>query len=660
MSQKRAKVKRRAAAARKLPPMPAAADALRDAVRKILPAAICDGQLQADILAQALGQQPQTPDRYRFEWAGKARALRQFAASAAGTLAPDLRRSRDFFASRNVYIESENLEALKIIAAAYAGRVKMIYIDPPYNTGNDFVYNDKFAVGSREYMAAAGMLDGNGKASKSAREEVRNLNGHKHSAWLSMMWPRLVQARYMLADNGVMFVSIDDNEVHHLRFLMNDVFGEENFVALLPTVMNLKGNQDQFGFAGTHEYTMVYAKKREDVVLGQFEVAGEALSEWVEDEHGFYKRGANLKGTGVNAPREKRPRLFFPLYIREEDGRLVADIKRRAKTDAEIFPITDGREMSWRWEKAKFGREPGNVIVERVNGSGYAVYKKQRPQVGDLPSQKPKTLFYRPEYSSGNGTAQLRELFGAERVYSNPKPLELIKDFVRIGAGADDLIADFFSGSATTAHAIMELNAEDGGKRRCVSVQFPEATPKKSPARAAGFQNIADIGRERLILAGAKIRESQNGKIFAAETDLGFRFFRWAESVFVPWEEIPNEDSKAWMERMEKRQTIAADAEPLAILTEWMLANGWPLCCEIEESSVKAGKGRKRQTYRVFRVRDGKRVFRFCPDESVRADLVVALELEKEDILVCRKSALDVHGDNEGANAAMWCDLRDI
>ena len=660
MSEKGNRVKRKAAGVKPLPARSSPAEELRDAVRKILPAAFQDGEIQAESILQVLGKD-QAPDRYQFQWAGKNKALQLAAAPPGGTLAPDLRRSQNFSDSRNVYIEAENLEALKIISRAYAGRVKMIYIDPPYNTGNDFVYNDKFAVGSREYMAAAGMLDGKGKASPAAKHEVRNLNGHKHSAWLSMMWPRLSIARDLLARNGVIFASIDDNEVHHLRMLMNMVFGEENFVALLPTVMNLKGNQDQFAFAGTHEYTMVFAKNRDELALGQFEVDDEAFAEWKQDDKGFYKKGANLKGTGVNAPREKRPHLYFPLYIREVNGQLVADTKKQKKSDVEIYPISDECEMSWRWKKEKFEREPHNVIVERVNGSGYAIHKKQRPEIGDLPSKKPKTLFYKPEYSSGNGTQQLRELFGVERIHDNPKPLELIKDLVRIGAGKEDMVLDFFSGSATTAHAVMELNAEDGGKRRCVSVQFPEPTPKKSPAHKAGFKSIAEIGRKRLALAGAKIHEQANGNIFAREVDVGFRFFSWAESVFVPWEEISHEDTDKWIKRMQERQTIMAGAEPLAILTEWMLANGWPLCSEIEEFQVSVGKGRKRQTYRVFKVQDGKRFFHFCPDESVRADLVLALKLEEsKGTLVCRKSALDVHGDNEGANAAMWCDLQDI
>ena len=345
MSEKGSRVKRKAAGVKPLPARSSPAEDLRAAVCKILPTAFQDGEIQAESILQVLGKD-QAPDRYRFEWAGKNKALQLSAAPPGGTIAPDLRRSQNFFASRNVYIEGENLEALKIISRAYAGRVKMIYIDPPYNTGNDFVYNDKFAVGSREYMAVAGLLDGKGKASKQTRAEVRNLNGHKHSAWLSMMFPRLMTARSLLTNDGVIFVSIDDNEVHHLRLLMNEVFGEENFVALLPTVMNLRGNQDQFGFAGTHEYTAVYAKDKDELSLGEFEIPADEISEWEEDDWGFYKKGASLKMTGKNAPREKSPNLYFPLYIGKDGGRLVARTRRHSKSDTEIFPVTDGQDMS--------------------------------------------------------------------------------------------------------------------------------------------------------------------------------------------------------------------------------------------------------------------------------------------------------------------------
>ena len=340
-------------------------------------------------------------------------------------------------ATDGVLIHGENWQALNLMQEMYRGRVKCVYIDPPYNTGGDgFLYRDQY----------------------------------QHSSWLSMMADRFSLARRFVFQNGVVFVSLDDNEVHRLRAMMSAEFGEDNFVALLPTVMNLKGNQDEFGFAGTHEYTMVFAKDKEGLSLGEFEIVDEELTKWEEDEWGLFKKGAALKGTGANATKEKRPNLHFPLYIGECDGNLVARTERNSDSDMEILPITDGDEMTWRWEKKKFNREPHNVIVERVNRDGYVIYKKQRPSLGDLPTKKPKTLFYKPEYSSGNGTQQLRALFGVNRIYANPKPLRLIGDFIEIGGERGGIVFDYFAGSGTTAHAVIDMNREDNGRRKFVLV----------------------------------------------------------------------------------------------------------------------------------------------------------------------------------------------
>ena len=308
-----------------------------------------------------------------------------------------------------------------------------------------------------------------------------------------------------------------------------------------------------------------------------------------------------------------------------------------------------GRICPWRWNQASFNREPHNVIVERTNGTGYVVYKKQRPTIGDLPSKKPKSLFYRPEYNTGNGTTLLTKLFGERGVYSYPKPLELVKDFVRIGAGKGDTILDFFSGSATTAHAVMELNAEDGGKRRCISVQMEESPPQNSPAQKRGFKTIADIGRRRLVLMGKKIRASANGNIFAREVDIGFRYFRWSKKLAEKWPHMPPDaDKTKWMRAMETRNKLAKDADPLAMLTDAMLRLGYPLCAAIEETTVnvpvteKLEKGRM-VPCRIFHVTtpDRPRGFRFCPELSVPVRIGRALGMNEDDMLVCREDALD-------------------
>jgi adenine-specific DNA-methyltransferase len=256
------------------------------------------------------------------------------------------------------------------------------------------------------------------------------------------------------------FISIDDNEQAQLKLLCDEIFGDSNFIACLPTIMNLKGNQDQFGFAGTHEYTLVYTKDITKAKIGEFIIEDEDLEEWKQDDLGYYKRGANLKSTGVNAPRSKRPNLFFPVFVTPDGNLYVSEnnIERNNK-DTKVLPITDGKEMSWRWSKDKFKNETHNLIIENNNGT-VTIYKKQRPSLGDLPSKKPKTIFYKPEYSSGNGTAQLKDIF-SDKVFSNPKPIDLIKDLIHIASPSDGIVLDFMAGSGTTGQAVLKLNTEN-------------------------------------------------------------------------------------------------------------------------------------------------------------------------------------------------------
>ncbi len=340
----------------------------------------------------------------------------------------------------HILIEGDNYHALSVLNYSHQNRIDCIYIDPPYNLGKkDFKYNDNWVDWEDSY---------------------------RHSKWLSFMNKRLRLAKNLLKDTGIIFLSIDDNEMAQLRLLCDEVFGPANFIAVLPTVMNLKGNQDQFGFAGTHEYTLVYCKNIKQASLGEFPIEEEGLEEWLEDDLGYYKKGANLKATGVNAPREKRPNLFFPIFLTPKGNIYVTDDdKPKNREDISELPLTDGQEMSWRWSKKAIRERKNDLIVEMNNG-GFTVYKKQRPSLGDLPSKKPKTIFYKPEYSSGNGTAQLKAMFG-KKVFPNPKPIELIKDLIMIATDREknSIVLDFMAGSGTTAHALLQQNREDGGNR---------------------------------------------------------------------------------------------------------------------------------------------------------------------------------------------------
>lgn len=376
----------------------------------------------------------------------------------------------------NLLIEGDNFHSLTCLNYSHKDAIDVIYIDPPYNTEKgDFKYKDKRVIDKYP----------NG-------QPVKKDDPIRHSKWLSFIYKRLLLARELLKSTGVIMISIDDNEVAQLKMLCDQVF-KGNFIACLPTIMNLKGNNDQFGFAGTHEYTLVYAKDISKVKLNEFEVDEDEIEKkWEVDDIGYYKEGANLKSTGVNAPRAKRANLFFPILVDpksqeisfitdDEYEKIYNKIDKTFNDDyinelkqnyekkglAFILPKTKGELMTWRWSLKKMRSQKYDIIVKPGKNKSISIVKKQRPQIGDIPSKKPKSLFYKPEYSSGNGTSQQKRIFG-KKVFDNPKPLELVKDLIHIGGDKDALVLDFFAGSGTTGHAVLELNKLDSGNRRFI------------------------------------------------------------------------------------------------------------------------------------------------------------------------------------------------
>lgn len=449
---------------------------------------------------------------YGLNFVGRNFARAKYAQKTEKELRLNTKMSKNIDTTQNLVLKGDNLDILKILKNHYSGKIKCIYIDPPYNTDSDeFVYPDKFNKEELEVLGLANLSEDD-----FARMDFIFETKKSHSGWLSFMYPRLLLARDLLSKDGVIFISIDDNEQANLKLLCDDVFGEENFVAVLPTIMNLKGNNDEFGFAGTHEYTLVYSKNKEQAEFYEFPVDEETILEsWEEDEVGYFKKGANLKATGGNAPREKRPNLYYPIFVDNEKNVYVTDDnQKRNENDVELFPITDGVQMSWRWQKSKVKSEPHNIIVSGEN-DGYSIYKKQRPELGELPSKKPKSIFYKPEYSSGNGTQQIKDLLG-DKLFSNPKPLNLIQDILQVSTDKNSIILDFFAGSGTTGHAVMQLNAEDGGNRKFILCQKDEKIKEDKPAYKFCIENnlppvISSITIERLKRAGEKIKNSLNG-----------------------------------------------------------------------------------------------------------------------------------------------------
>jgi adenine-specific DNA-methyltransferase len=571
-------------------------------------------------------------ERYGLTWPGKADCFRAIQTPSLGTLLPAPAESVNWDSTENMIIEGDNLEVLKLLQKSYLGKVKMIYIDPPYNSGNDFIYPDNYAESLQTYLEYTGQVDSQGKKFSTNTDT----EGRFHSKWLNMMYPRLYLARNLLAEDGVLFVSIDDNELENLHRILVEMFGEENFVACLPTVMNLKGNQDEFAFAGTHEYTLVFARDRSKARFGEFSSTDEEIEQWDEDDYGPFKQGASLKATGKNAPRERRPNLFFPIYV-GRDGRVT--VERQAPEDLEVYPRTDGREMSWRWSKDRFRTQPHDIIVSR-EGQQVSIYKKQRPTIGDLPSKKPKTLLYKPEYSSGNGTNAVKELFGQKLFEAPPKPPELIKDLVEVGCDTDGVVLDFFAGSGTTAQAVMELNRRDCGKRSFVLVQLPEPLSSEDETQKAGAlfcdsiqkpRNLAELTKERVRRVIGRMANGDTNTSL-----LGFRVFKLGESNFKVWDSARPDHPDALQRRLTDHvHHIREGRSEQDLLTELLLKSGFPPTVSVQEVLVAEKK--------AFVVGDGELLI--CLDRHLTLEAIRAIADLRPERVVCLDEGFE--GDDQ-------------
>lgn len=358
----------------------------------------------------------------------------------------------------NLIIQGDNLHALKSLLPLYANTVDCIFIDPPYNTGKEnWCYNDNVNSPMIEEWFSDNPIGVD--------------DGLRHDKWCAMMWPRLKLLHELLAESGVIVANIDDNELHHLSNLMNEIFGAQNFLATIAVVSNLKGNQDQFGFAGCHEYVVVFAKDISSCNISAFELDANERLKWQSDDYGLFKAGAGLKNTGINAPKNKAPNLYFPIYVSDSD-KISFEKPKNINGWTEILPITEGQDMSWRWSRKKFENELHNVMVVRSK-NGITLRKKQRPEDGVNPTKRAKSVFYKPTYSSSTATSELKEVFGF-RKFDYPKPVSLISDFLEILSDKESLILDSFAGSGTTAHAVLQANDKDGGNRKFILVEMDE------------------------------------------------------------------------------------------------------------------------------------------------------------------------------------------
>lgn len=565
-------------------------------LREVMPEVFSETGIDWDALRRTLGEWVDPgKERFGLNWPGKADCMRIIQQPSVGTLLPMRDESVNFDETQNVIIEGDNLEVLKLLQKSYYGKVKMIYIDPPYNTGNEFIYPDNFKEGLQDYLRYSGQTDEEGfKLSANAETE-----GRYHSKWLNMMYPRLFLARNLLRDDGVIFVSIDDNEVTHLRSLCNEIFGEEAFLGCLVWQSKKGGGSDNGGFVQDHEYVLAYGQSRSARSLGRREVEAEPLDK--EDEKGPYRRGRELNKWGSNSLRSDRPTMYFS--VNGPEGELVYPVRN------------DGKEGCWRWGRSAMERAvaDGDVeFVRRENGS-WVVYEKVRSTANRT---KPYRTWLTDAGATADGTKALKALFNGEGVFPYPKPPGLLQLLLTAATSdGEGIVLDFFAGSGSAADAVVSLNHDDDGTRQFILVQLPEEMGDSE------FATVAELTRARMRRVFDKVEaDSERGL-----TSFGFRSYRLSSSNFRAWNG-ENDSAESLQQQLASLadNTVEGRSEE-DILTELLLKAGFELTAPVEELPV-AGKT-------VFSVADGALLLSL--DGHVTVDVIEEMVQRDPQMIIC-------------------------
>ena len=537
-------------------------------LQSIMPEIFDEGKIDWEKLKATLGEDINfANERYVLNWAGKGDAFRTMQQPSTATLAPCRNESVDFDNTQNIFIEGENMEVLKVLQKSYFGKIKMIYIDPPYNTGNDsFIYPDKFSESKEEYLQRVGDKDEEGYMTRDGmfRKNAKE-NGQYHSNWLDMMMPRLYLAKSLLREDGVIFISIDDNEVHNLRLLMNEIFGEENFIVTITRRTKSGGGSASYHFAIENDFIIGYSRNKDSL---------EKI--FVPYEGEYAKRYAFKDGVG---------RYFW-------------DTMARSYTATTPYKIEapDGQLLEGHWfrseERFLEEKKNGDIRFVKKDDGTWSVQFKQRMPEG----KKIRSIFNENDFKSSQ--IDLAEL-GMENFFSFPKPVHLIKYLSQGFLKNDDIILDFFAGSGTTAHAVMQLNKEDGGNRKFICVQLPELCDEKSEAYKAGYKTIADIAKERIRRAGNKIRKEVEAEQKKQKEeldfedqkkitmpDLGFKVFKLSDSNFKQWKAIKGSDKQLVKQLLiEFLDPVAENASIGNMVYELLLKSGKDLNSTIEHKT---------------------------------------------------------------------------
>ena len=585
----------------------------KEKLRQLFPEVFTEGKIDWERLQLTLGADVETgKERFGLTWRGKAECFRIIQEPSIGTLKPVKGESVDWDTTENLFIEGDNLETLKLLQKSYYGKVKMIYIDPPYNTGKEFIYPDKYSETLETYLLYTNQVDAEGKKFSTNPET----SGRYHSNWLDMMYPRLFLARNLLRDDGAIFVSIDDHEVHNLRTLLNEIFGEENFIATIAWQKKYAPSSDDQGIANMHEYILVFSKSQEfqrgflprtDVQLNRYtNLDKDPRGDWASDNY------------LSNKSKAERPTLYYPII--------------HPKTGKEVWPP---EHAVWRYSRLKH-----EIMVKENRLYWGPNLDYERPRLKRFKCELkagmvPSTWW--PHTDAGHNDEakkHLAELMGAQSTFSNPKPVRLIKRLLQIGAPDDEnIVLDFFGGACTTAHAVLELNKEDGNDRRFIMVQLPERIDEDSLAREAGYKTIADLGKERIRRAIKKITEEQNeaakqkklGEVTETPVDLGFRVFKLSKSNFKVWNGQVPANGKVEKKLEDFIENLHTDGTDEEILYELLLKSGFALTTPVTEKKI-AGK-------KVYSIDDN--ALLICLEHDLTKDLIVKMAEIKPARAIC-------------------------
>ncbi len=596
---------------------------------------IVDKAIDFDKLKQELSKEivEGNQERYQFTWPGKREAMRLANTPTNMTLRPDRESSVDFDNTENLYVEGDNLEVLKLLRENYLGKVKMIYIDPPYNTGNDFVYEDDFSQTSGEFKDKSGMFDENGNMVLDKYSVNSESNGRFHTDWLNMMYPRLKVAKDLLKSDGVIFISIDDGELDNLRKLCNEIFGETNFIADVCVVNNLKGRNDKKYIARANERMLMYVKSKEFEEYG-LPLKDDTLKEYKEEDNGGKYRLLELRKRGGADTRAERPKMYYSFFVDPSTGHvsLVQDLIHTV----EALPVkSNGVDGRWRWGIETTKKNIEFLVGKKVQGSDkYNIYEKDYLE-GDEGCRRirPKSVMTGASYSTDVATKEYRALMG-DIDFSSPKPISMIEDLVEYATPPSEpsVVLDFFSGSSTTAHAIMRLNAKDCGSRKFIMVQIPEKTDESSAAYDAGYNNLCQIAEERIKRAGKQVADSCTE--YSNAVDIGFRVLKLDTSNMQDVYYTPEASSENTL----FEDNVKPDRTPEDLLFQVMLECNIPLSAKIETKKI-SGKD-------VLSVNDGYLIA--CFDEDINESVITEVAKQKPYYFIMRDKSLS--SDNVADN----------